>query len=132
MDAFGVLIVNESSHLISFKKEDFILIQSGEVRYPVSDTQVYAHLGSGYKPAMPTELSADVFQWRRSVNMRKSHGLETMSDNRLSVMGGAREKLFLFFKTSDSIAPVQFITIIYNEATKQRTRFSFKFIIEKK
>lgn len=132
LDGFGVMIVNESSHWISFKKEDFMLIQSGEARYPVSDTQVYSRLGSGYKPSMPGGLSVDIFEWRPSVNERSSRGLGSVDKEKtLSIIGGAKERIFLFFKTRDDTAPMQFIvTNIYNETTKQRTRFSFKFTVE--
>ena len=133
LDGFGVLIINESSHWISFKKEDCMLIQDGEVRYPVSDTQVSTRLGSSYKPSMPTGLSGDIYyNWRQSVNTLRSRGLEMDEDKKLSVIAGAKEKVFLFFKTRDSMAPMQLIIPnIYNEATKQRTLFSFKFTVEK-
>ena len=134
LDGFGVLIVNESSHWISFKKEDFMLIQSGEARYPVSDTQVLTRLGGGYKPSMPGDLSIDIsLEWdRQDVNMMRSRGLQIVDeDKKLSVMRGTKEKIFVYFKTRDDMAPMQFIIPnIYNEATKQRTRFSFKFTVK--
>ena len=133
LDGFGVLIVNESSHWIYFKKEDFMLIQGGEVRHPVSDSQVSTRLGGGYKPKMPGELNADIFEWRRTINTRDSRGFKMLdSDKRLSVMSGTKEKLFLYFKTRDDAAPMQFvIRNIYNEVTNKRARFSFKFDVEK-
>jgi hypothetical protein len=133
LDGFGIMIVNESSHWVSFKKEDFMLIQSGEVRYPVSDTQVYTRLGGGYKPTMPSGLNVDIFEWRPSVNERSSRGLGSVDKEKtLSIISSAKEKLFLYFKTRDDMAPLQFIIPnIYNEATKQRTRFSFRFTVEK-
>ena len=133
LDGFGLMIVNESSNWISFKKEDFILIQSGEVRTPVSDTQVTTRLGSSYKRSMPGGINVDLFEWRQSINSRRSRGLRIMDDEkRISIIGGAKEKLFLYFKTRDDTAPMQLIiTNIQNESTKKRTRFSFKFEIEK-
>ena len=133
LDAFGVLIVNETSHLISFSKEDCMLIQSGEVRRPMTDTQVYKRLGSSYKPSMPGGLNMDIYGWRQSVNLRSSRGLEGMDKNkRMTIMGNAKEKIFLFFKTRDDTSPMQFrIQNIQNEATRQRTWFSFKFTIKK-
>lgn len=135
LDGFGVLIVNESSHWISFKKEDFMLIQGGEARYPVSDTQVFTRLGGGYKPSMPGELSTDIsVAWdRQDINMMRSRGLQIMDeDKKISVMGGTKEKIFVYFKTRDDTSPMQFIIpSIYNEATNQRTRFSFGFTVGK-
>jgi hypothetical protein len=133
LDGFGVLIVNESSHWVSFKKEDFMLIQSGEARYPVSDAQVYSRLGSGYKPSMPSGLAQDIYyEWRPSVNERTSRGLGSVDKEKtLSIIGGAKEEIFVYFRARDDTAPMQFIIAnIYNEATEQRTRFSFKFTVE--
>ena len=133
LDAFGVIVANETSHLISFSKEDCMLIQSGEVRRPRTDTQVYKRLGSSYKPSMPSGLNMDIYGWRRSVNVRSSRGLEGIDkEKRITIMGNAKEKIFLFFKTRDDTSPMQFrIQNIQNEATKQRTWFSFKFTVKK-
>jgi phage-related protein len=134
LDGFGILIVNESSHWISFKKEDFMLIpEGGEARHPVSDSQVYARLGAGYKPSMPNGLNVDIYEWRPNVNSRDSRGLQVVDkDEKLSIMGGTKEKIFLYFRTQEGTAPMRFmIPNIYNEATKQRTLFSFKFAVEK-
>jgi hypothetical protein len=135
MDAFGILIVNETSNWISFKKEDIMLIQSGEARYPTSDTQVYSRLGGGHKPSMPNELNADIYyDWRPSVNTMVSRGFQIVDEEKkLSVMGGTKEKIFLYFKTQSDTSPMQLIIPnVYNEATKQRLRFSFKFVIEER
>jgi len=133
LDAFGVIIANESSNMLSFSKEDCMLIQSGEVRRPLTDSQVYKRLGSSYKPSMPSGLSTDIYGWRQSVNLRSSRGLEGIDKNkRLSIMGNAKEKIFLFFKTTDDISPMQLrIQNIKNEATDQKTWVSFKFTVQK-
>jgi hypothetical protein len=134
LDAFGVIIANESPNMLTFSKEDCMLIQSGQVRYPLTDNQVYKRLGSSYQPSMPSGLNMDIYAWRQSVNLRSSRGLEGMikEEKRLSIMGNAKEKIFLFFKTQDDMTPLQFrIQNIQNETTGQRTWFSFKFNIEK-
>ena len=133
LDAFGLMIINESSNWIYLKKEDFMLIQGGDVRYPVSDEQVSSRLGGGYKPSMPSELSADIYyNWRPDVNIMRSRGLSVVDDEKsLSIMRGTKEKIFLYFKTRDDMSPMQLIIPnIYNETRDQRTRFSFKFSIE--
>lgn len=134
LDAFGVMIINESSNWISIRKEDCILIQGGEARYPLDDKQINARMGSGYKPSMPEQLKVDVFYWRPSVNSLNSRDLKIIDeDKKISIMGGTKETIFLHYKTTDSIAPMQLIIpSIYNETTKQRTRFSFSFNVEKK
>jgi hypothetical protein len=134
LDAFGVVIANETSHWLSFKMDDFMLIQGGEARTPLSDTQVKSRLGGGYEPTMPEGINMDIFDWRRSLNSMKSNGLSIVDNEKnISIMGRAKEKLFVFFRTQDSALPMQFIIAnIYNEATGQRTRFSFTFNIEKR
>lgn len=133
LDAFGVIIANESSNLLTFSKEDCMLIQSGEVRRPLTDAQVYKRLGSSYKPSMPSGLNTDIYGWRQSVNLRSSRGLENMDkEKRLSIMGNAKEKIFLFYKTANDTSPMQFrIQNIRNEATDQRIWVSFKFTVQK-
>lgn len=134
LDGFGLMIVNETTHWLSFKKEDFLLIQSGEARKPVSDTYVTSRLGGSYKPSMPNGLSTDIYQWRRKVNTMESHGLRIMDkDKSISVMSNSKEQIFVFFRTTDDKSPMQLIIPnIYDEKTKERTRFSFRFTVEKK
>jgi hypothetical protein len=134
LDGFGVLIVNESPNWISLKKEDCMLIQSGEVRYPLSEAQASSRLGSSYKPRMPGELNIDIFEWRRDINMMNSRDLKIMDeDEKLSIMRGTKERIFLYFRTRDDTAPIQLIIPkLLNEATEQRTLFSFKFAVERK
>jgi len=134
LDGFGVMIVNETSHWISFKKEECVLIQSGEVRRPLDDPQVAARLGGSYKPKMPEGLAGDISEWRRDVNSRVSRGFKVSDEDKtLSIISGTRETVYLYFNTREDTAPIELIIPnIYNEATKQRTRFSFKFVVEKK
>lgn len=134
LDGFGVVVVNETPNWVSFKKEDFILIQDGKGRRPLTDNQVNNRLGSAYKPKLPDEINVDIFEWRRDVNVITTRDLNIIDeDKKISVMSGTKDKFFIYFTTLDSIAPMQLIiSNIYNETTKQRTRFSFKFTIEKK
>lgn len=134
LDGFGLMIINETSHWLSFRKEDFVLVQGGEARKPVSDTHVTSRLGGGYKPSMPTGLNTDIYQWRRKVNTMESHGLRIVDkDKSISVMSGSKEKIFVFFRTTDDTSPMQLIIPnIYDEKTKERTRFSFKFTVDKR
>ena len=132
-DAFGVLIANESSHWISFNKKDFVLVQSGKVRHPMSDAQINAAMGT-YKPKMPSQLNADIFDWRRSINLASPRGSRVIDkDKTISVIRGAKETVYVFFRASDDLSPMQLIIPnIINGDTGTRTRFSFKFIITKK
>ncbi|MFC1718965.1 hypothetical protein ACFL6S_35265 [Candidatus Poribacteria bacterium] len=135
LDGFGILIANESKHWISFEKKDCVLIQGGEARQPMSKSQTVSRLGGSYKASMPNELSADIYRWRQSVNLMRKRAREMDSiieDKEISVMGGTKETVYFYFSTQGNMAPMQFIIPnIYNEATGQRTRFSFKFNVEK-
>lgn len=136
VDGFGVLIVNETSHWISLEKKGCILIQDSEVKQPMSKIQVSSRLGGSYKASMPNDLSMDIYQWRRSINLRsssRSRKLKIMDeDDKISIIGGTKETIYLYFITQGNEAPMQLIIPnIYNEATGQRTRFSFTFNIEK-
>jgi len=133
LDGFGIMIVNETPNWISFKKEECILIQDGEVRYPLSDSKASARLGSTYKPKMPNDLIMDISNWRRDINFRSSRGTKVVDENKISIISGSKETVFLYFSTQGSITPMQLIIPnIYNESTKQRTNFSFRFIVERK
>ncbi|MBM3212310.1 hypothetical protein FJZ33_08825 [Candidatus Poribacteria bacterium] len=134
LDGFGVMIINETSNWISIKREDCVMIQGGDARYPLNNKQVSNRMGSSYKSSMPDELKVDIFEWRRNINTLNTRDLKIVDENlKISIMAGTKETIFLYFKTIDSTSPIQLIlSNIFNEATKQRTRFSFKFTVEKK
>ncbi len=135
LDGFGILIANESKHWISFEKKDCFLIQGGEARQPMSKSQSVSRLGGSYRASMPNELSADIYRWRQNVNLMRKRAREMdaiIEDKKISVMGGTKETVYFYFRTQGNMAPMQLIIPnIYNEATGQRTRFSFKFSVEK-
>jgi hypothetical protein len=83
---------------------------------------------------MPDELKVDIFDWRRSVNSLNSRDLKIVDENKkISIMGGTKETIFLYYRTNNSISPMQLIIPnVYNETAEQRTRFSFSFNVEKK
>lgn len=135
LDGFGIIIANETTHWLSFNKADCILIQGGEATKPLTKSQSTARLGSSYRAKMPTILSVDISDWRRSVNLmrKRNRGVDIIvEDDKISIIGGTKEELFFYYRTQGNTAPMQLIfPNIYNEATGQRTRFSFKFNIEK-
>lgn len=138
LDGFGVVIVNETSNWISIKQEECMLVQNGEVRHPIENTLALARLGSGYKPKMPNELSVDVYEWHKDINTRKSsvssvNAKVVDEGKKLSIIAGSKENIFLYFNNQGNTAPMQLlIPNIYNETTKERTSFSFKFEVQKK
>ena len=134
LDGFGIIIVNETPNWISVKQEECMLVQNGKVIYPLENKRAFARLGAGYKPKMPDLLSSDIFEWRKDVNSKNSKGSKfSDEDKKLLIVTGSRESMYLYFSTQGNIAPMQLIIpSIYNETTKERTNFSFKFEVQKK
>lgn len=136
LDGFGVMIVNETPNWISIQKEECMLVQNGQAIKPLKDSKALSRLGAGYKKKMPDELTADIYEWRREVNLKSSRSIDTKvidEDKKMSIITGSRESIFLYFSTQGSTAPMQLIIPnVYNETTKERTSFSFGFVLEKK
>ena len=134
LDGFGVMIVNETPNWVSIKQEECMLVQDGQVKYPLDNKKALARLGTGYKQKMPGELSVDVYEWRRDINNKNSKGSKVIDeDKKISIITGSRENIYLYFNTQGSTLPMQLIIPnVYNETTKERTSFSFKFEVQKK
>jgi hypothetical protein len=120
-----------------------MLIQDGKITYPLDNEKALSRLGAAYKPKMPVDLSADIYEWRRDintiVNSRSSNtntkmvDVEISEDKTISIITGSKETIYLYFNNQGNTAPIQIILPnIFNEATKEKTSFSFKFEIAKK
>ena len=87
---------------------------------------------------MPGDLSADIYEWRRDINTISSRSSHTNTkvvdeDKKISIITGSKETIYLYFNNQGNKAPIQIILPnIFNEATKEKTSFSFKFEIAKK
>jgi hypothetical protein len=142
LDGFGIVIVNETPNWLSIKREECMLIQDGKITYPLDNDRALSRLGAGYKPKMPGELSADIYEWRRDINTISSRSsntntkmvdVEISEDKKISIITGSKETIYLYFNNQGNKAPMQIILpSIFNEATKEKTSFSFKFEIAKK
>ena len=138
LDGFGIMIVNETPNWLSIRREECMLIQDGKISYPIDNDKALSRLGAGYKPKMPAELNADIYEWRRDINTISSRGSNTNTkvvdeDKKISIITGSRETIYLYFSNQGNKAPIQIILPnIFNEATKEKTSFSFKFEIAKK
>ncbi|MGB9595300.1 MAG: hypothetical protein ACPL7B_03375 [Candidatus Poribacteria bacterium] len=135
LDGFGVIIVNKTPNWISIRKEECMLVQDGKVIYPLDQNKALARLGAGYKPKMPNELNADIYEWRKEINTIKSSANTKVvdEDKKISIITGSKETLYLYFNTQGNTSPMQIILPnIFNESTKEKTSFSFRFEITKK
>jgi len=140
LDGFGIMIVNETPNWLSIKREECMLIQDGKITYPLDNEKALSRLGAVYKPKMPGELSADIYEWRRDINTISSRSSSNAKvtkvvdeDKKISIITGSKETIYLYFNNQGNTAPIQIILPnIFNEATKEKTSFSFKFEIAKK
>ena len=140
LDGFGIMIVNETPNWLSIKREECMLIQDGKITYPLDNEKALARLGAVYKPKMPGDLSADLYEWRRDINTISSRSSSNAKvtkvvdeDKKISIITGSKETIYLYFSNQGNTAPIQIILPnIFNEATKEKTSFSFKFEIAKK
>jgi hypothetical protein len=143
LDGFGIVIVNETPNWLSINRGECMLIQDGKITYPIDNKKALSRLGAGYKPKMPGELSADFYEWRRNINTiissrssntnTKMVDVEIIEDKTISIITGSKETIYLYFSNQGNKAPMQIILPnIFNEATKEKTSFSFKFEITKK
>ena len=140
LDGFGIVIVNETPNWLSIKREECMLIQDGKITYPLDNDKALARLGAVYKPKMPGDLSADIYEWRRDINTISSRSSSNAKvtkvvdeDKKISIITGSKETIYLYFNNQGNTAPIQIILPnIFNEATKEKTSFSFKFEIAKK
>ena len=140
LDGFGIMIVNETPNWLSIKREECMLIQDGKITYPLDNEKALSRLGAVYKPKMPGDLSADIYEWRRDINTISSRSSSNAKvtkvvdeDKKISIITGSKETIYLYFNNQGNTAPIQIILPnIFNEATKEKTSFSFKFEIAKK
>lgn len=134
LDGFGIVIINDTQNWISIKQEECMMVQDGKVVYPLETNKALARLGTGYKLKMPNEFNSDIFEWRKDINNRSSKNTKVVDkEKKTLILSGSKDTIYLFFNTQGSTAPIQLIIPnIYNETTKERTSFSFKFEIQKK
>jgi len=135
LDGFGIMIVNKTPNWISIRKEECMLVQDGKVIYPIEHEKAMARLGAGYKPKMPNELNADIYEWKKEINTMKSRTNTKVvdEDKKISIITGSKDTIYLYFNTQGNTSPMQIIIPnIFNEATKEKTSFSFRFEVTKK
>jgi hypothetical protein len=100
VDAFGILIYNNTDHFISFKKKDcWMLDQSGDETRPIDKSQETFFLGKNFRPKLPPEFGADVFRWNPALRIEGDHAVLPRADaEKTTVMPKHRTQFFLYFR----------------------------------
>ncbi len=135
VDAFGVIIVNETQNWVSFYKNKCVLLdQNGSTFNPLSKSEEHFHLGKRFKPKMPPEFKMELFSWRHGIVGRGSiPGMPLEDLQKTLVMPGSKRQFFLYFKkrSVQSSRLTLIIPNVYNEVSDEKTTFAFKFDVQK-
>lgn len=100
VDAFGILIYNNTNHFISFKKKDcWMLDQAGDETRPIDKSQETFFLGKNFRPKLPPEFGADVFRWNPTLRTQGDLAVLPREDiEKTTVMPKRRTQFFLYFR----------------------------------
>lgn len=135
VDAFGVIIVNQTNHWISFYKKGCVLLdQSGGHAKPLEKSQLNVYLNKNFEPKMPLSLNSEVFRWRRDIILKGDIGPIPVEDiNKTSVLAGKKSQFYLYFKKQSLSSPLLTLIIpnITNESSGEKTTFTFRFEVKK-
>ena len=135
VDAFGIIIVNETSNWVSFYKNKCVLLdQNGLTFNPLSKSEELFHLGKDFKPQMPPEFKMELFSWRHGIVGQGSIPAMPLEDlQKTLVMPGSKRQFYLYFKKRSikSSRLTLIIPNVYNEVSDEKTTFAFKFEVQK-
>jgi hypothetical protein len=135
VDAFAVIVVNQTDHWVSFyKKECVLLDQGGGHAKPLEKSQLSVYLKKNFEPRLPLSLSSEVFRWKRDIVLKGDTGPIPVEDvDKTSVLPGRRSQFYLYFKKQSLSSPLLTLIIpnIKNETTSDKTTFTFRFEIKK-
>lgn len=94
VDAFAVIVVNQTDHWVSFyKKECVLLDQGGGHAKPLEKSQLSVYLKKNFEPRMPLSLGSEVFRWKRDIVLKGDTGPIPVEDvDKTSVLPGRRSQ----------------------------------------
>ncbi|MBC8461297.1 MAG: hypothetical protein H8D67_25260 [Deltaproteobacteria bacterium] len=135
VDAFGIIIVNETQNWVSFYKNKCVLLdRSGSTYKPLSRSEETFHLGKNFKPQMPPEFPIEIFSWRHGILGRGNLPSMSLDDEQKTlVTPGGKRQFFLYFRkrSIDSSRLTLIIPNVYNEVSDEKATFAFKFEVQK-
>ncbi len=135
VDAFGILIYNNTDHFISFKKKDcWMLDQSGDETRPIDKSQETFFLGKNFRPKLPPEFGVDVFRWNPALRIEGDPAVLPREDaEKTTVMPKRRTQFFLYFRKR-SIKSLNLRVIVpkvRSDFDDVQSTFVFKFQVQK-
>ena len=135
VDAFGILIFNQTDHWISFKKKDCQLLdQAGNITKPIDKSQESFFLGKNFRPKLPPEFVAEIFRFDKALRAQGDSAAMPREDiERTTVMPDRRTQFFLYFrKRSIKSSNLRIIVPkVSNDFDETETTFVFKFEVQK-
>ncbi len=135
LDAFAILIYNNTSHWITYKKEDCKLLdQSGEIVQQVDKSKLSFHLPRNFKPKLPPEFAADVFRYDKAIRVQGDTAVLPTDDfKKTNVMPKNKSLFYIYFpKRSTRSHNLRIIVPgVTSEFNDQQTTYVFKFRVQR-
>ncbi|MDE0297609.1 MAG: hypothetical protein OXN17_03175 [Candidatus Poribacteria bacterium] len=135
VDAFGILMFNQTGNWISFKAKDCQLLdQAGNITKPIDKSQESFYLGKNFKPKMPPEFTMELFRHDSTLRAAGSSVALPREDiERTTIMPNHRTQFFLYFRKrsikSTSLRVI--VPKVSNDFEDTETTFVFKFEVVK-
>lgn len=133
IDAFAILIHNNTNHWISYKKDDCqMLDQSGNITKQIDKSQESFYVKK--KPQLPPEFAADVFRYDKTIRVQGDHAvLPTEDFKKTTIMPNQRSVFRVYFpKRSSKSNDLRIIVPgVTSEFNNQQSTFVFKFRVQR-
>lgn len=135
LDAFAILIYNNTDHWITYKREDCQLLdQTGNMVNQVDKSQLSFHLPRNFKPKLPPEFAADVFRYDKTIRVQGDAAVLPTDDyKKTNVMPKNKSLFYIYFpKRSTKSNNLRIIVPgVTSEFNDQQTSFVFKFRVQR-
>lgn len=135
LDAFAILIYNDTNRWITYKMEDCQLLdQSGEILKQVDKSKLSFHLPRNFKPKLPPEFAADVFRYDKTIRVQGDAAVLPTDDfKKTNVMPRNKSLFYIYFPKRSSKSNNLRIIVpgVTSEFNDQQTTFVFKFRVQR-
>ena len=135
VDAFGIVIYNNTDHFVSFKQKDcWMLDQARHKTKTIDRSQHTFYLGKNFKPKLPPEFPVEVFRYNKTLRMQGPPVPLPQEDiEKTTIMPKRRAQFFLYFrkKSISSTSLRVIVPKIRSDYDDTETTFVFKFEVRK-
>ena len=135
LDAFAILIYNDTNYWITYKREDCKLLdQAGEIVKQVDRSKLSFHLPRNFKPKLPPEFAADVFRYDKTIRIQGDAAVLSTDDfKKTNVMPKNKSLFYIYFPKRSSKSNNLRIIVpgVTREFNDQQTTFVFKFRVQR-